>query len=141
MPSSSSHHVEVAVPAPRGGASQPWPPPAVPLLADPGGGTAAGSPRPPPSQMAWAASTGGPAPRQIAAGCLPCAREGPCPRVGSGTRAKPGPPPRCGGTELRGHRSLLCCGARSGASTLAPEPCEILNQGCGQVTGSQWLNS
>lgn len=113
------------------------PPPAVPLLADPGGGVAAGSPRPSPSQMAWAASTGGPVPRQIGASCLQSAWEGLHPCHGSETRAKPGSSHGVGVQSGGGHRRqlkvpmLLC---------LVLDLAKILNQGCGQATGRmcQW---
>lgn len=110
-------------PGVRGGSRAPEPPQAVPLLTGPGWGMAAGCPRPSRAQMARAASTGGPVPRQIGAGCLLRAREGLRPRHGSGTRVK------AGSGELRGQQgqlqvpALLCPPCTVPDPVLAPEPC------------------
>lgn len=124
IPSSSSRWLWVAVPAPWDGASQPCPPRLSPCWLTQAGGWQPA----PPSQMAWAASTGGPVPRQIGAGCLQSAWEGLHPCHGLGTRAKPGSSHGAGVQSGGGHQGqlkvpvLLC---------LVLDLAKILNQGCG----------
>lgn len=81
------------------------PPAHCPLPADPGGGCS----RPParPSQMARAASAGGPAPRQIGAGCLRRARPGLRPCHPPGTEQSQSPLMHRG-CRARGVPTMLC---------------------------------
>lgn len=87
-------------------------------------------------QMAWAASTGGPAPRQIGAGCLQHAWEG--------DRSEGGEWGDEGGTG-DGCRSPFCCVQfwiqSSGTGTGNLPGCEMLKQGCDRVMGSPWGSS
>lgn len=114
------------------------PTPVVPLLADPGGGMAAGSPRAPPrrwrgqpAQVALRHGRLGPAACGVPGkGCVPATLQGREQSRGSlmahGVRSRGG-----------AHNAVPC--AVPSASALTPEPCKVINQGHGQVTGSWWV--
>lgn len=114
------------------------PAPVVPLLADPGGGMAAGSPRPPPrrwrgqpAQVALRHGRLGPAACGVPGkGCVPATLRG---------REQSRGPLMAHGVRSRGgaHNAVPC--AVPSASALTPELCKIINQGHGRVTGSWWV--
>lgn len=108
IPSSSPLQDAVASTRTERAAPRAAPSPVVPLLADPGGGMAA-APAARPSQMAWAASTGGPEPRQIGAGCLRSARDtqGCVPATLRGPEQSQGPLTAQGGQSRR-VPTMLC---------------------------------
>lgn len=85
-------------------------------------------------------------PWQTGAGCLQRAQEGPHPCYGSAQGQKPAQntPAMAQGVQSRGgHQRQVLDAATAAAQfsplALAPEPHKILNRGCSQDRGSQWV--